>query len=153
MRAKSCVQAGFLVVIMMCTTLQAQIASNSLENDWNDFLHYTAIGRFDLAQGYAQKLINADPDPVKVLELSEKNPDGYRLLLKIHADSEPLQDVSGQILDIIEKGRYILRTDPRIINQEISRLSTTIRGRIAAEDSLRNSGEYAIQMLIYGLLV
>ncbi len=121
---------------------------DDLSDLWNDFLHYTAIGRFDLAQGYAQKLIDSSPDPKAVLALSESNPEGYRLLLKMQTDSDLLREVSGKILEIIERGRFELSTEPRIINEEIRRLSTTIRGRLAAEEHLRNAGEYAIPFML-----
>ena len=42
---------GFLVIM----SSNAQCAS--LESDWNDFLHYTAIGRFDLAKGYGEAIL------------------------------------------------------------------------------------------------
>ena len=120
----------------------------SVEDNWDDFLHYTAIGRLDLAVGFAQAIIDGQPDPLEVLSLSESNPNGYRILLKMHATSEELKEVSEKILDIIEQGRFIRRTDPRIIVQEIKRLSTTIRGRIAAEQRLKNAGEYAIPYML-----
>jgi len=123
----------------------------SLEDDWNDFLHYTAIGRFDLAAGYAERLIESNPDPVAVLALSEENPNGYGILLRMHTVSEDLKEVSGQILDIIEQGRFIRRTDAKIIIEEIKRLSSTIRGRIAAQQRLKNAGEYAIPYMLDAL--
>lgn len=123
----------------------------SLEDDWNDFLHYTAIGRFDLAAGYAKRLIESNPDPVAVLALSEENPNGYGILLRMYDTSEELGEVSGQILDIIEQGRFIRRTDAKIIIEEIKRLSSTIRGRIAARQRLKNAGEYAIPYMLDAL--
>ncbi len=133
---------------LLVLSAAGQVVAQSLEEDWGSFLHYTAIGRFELAKGYGQRIVAQDPDPTALLDLAEANEQGYRLLLKMHADSDVLRDVSGQILDIIEQGRYIRRTDPRIINQEIRRLSTTIRGRIAAEERLRNAGEYAIPFML-----
>ena len=136
---------AFLAVVFL---VPGVVFCQSVEDDWDDFLHYTAIGRLDLAVGFAQAIIDSEPDPLEVLALSESNPNGYRILLKMHAASEELKEVSGKILDIIEQGRFIRRTDPRIIIQEIKRLSTTIRGRIAAEQRLRNAGEYAIPYML-----
>lgn len=134
-------------VLFLCTSLFAA----TVEQNWNDFLHYTAIGKFDLAKSYGEQILESQPEPTVLLELAENNAPGYRLLLKMHADSEELRDVSGKILDLIEQGRYIRRTDPKIIVQEIKRLSTTIRGRIAAEERLRNAGEYAIPYMLSAL--
>ena len=123
-------------------------AAKEIESNWNDFLHYTAIGRFELAKSHAELIIESQPDPTQLLALSEENQEGYRLLLKMHADSDDLREVSGKVLDLIEEGRYIRRTDPKIISQEIQRLSTTIKGRIAAEERLKNAGEYAIPQML-----
>ena len=125
---------GIIALPAMMAVSQAQ----DVESDWNDFLHYTVIGRFDLAEGYAQRLLESNPDPRELLKLSEQNPQGYKILLKIYDDSEQLRDEAGKILGIIEQGRYERRTDPSIITQEIARLSTTMRGKIAAQERLKN---------------
>ncbi len=138
-----------LITLLIAAFLLTQVAyCGELEDNWNDFLHYTVIGRFDLAEGYAQKIIEGKPDPTKVLALSEANLQGYHILLRMYADSEELKEVSGKILEIIEQGRFEQSTDPKIINQEIRRLSSTIRGRIAAEQHLKNAGEYAIPFML-----
>lgn len=133
--------------LFMFSTLQAA----SLQENWNDFLHYTAIGRFELAQNFGQQILDSQPEPTALLDLAEANPQGYRLLLKMQDENEQLRQVSSQILTIIDKGRYIRRTDSKIIAQEIQRLSTTIRGRIAAEERLKNAGEYAIPQMLAAL--
>ncbi|RKY25917.1 MAG: hypothetical protein DRP62_00190 [Planctomycetota bacterium] len=124
--------------------------AQTLEDNWNDFLHYTKIGRLDLAAGYAKAVLESNPDPVELLTLSEKNPQGYSILLKVNetAPDEELARLSGEILDIIERGRFIRRTDPKIIVQEIKRLSSTSRGQLAAIKRLQNAGEYAIMYML-----
>ncbi|MDH4201579.1 MAG: HEAT repeat domain-containing protein [Phycisphaerae bacterium] len=144
MRDKHSLVWVLLAGLLIGSTLHAA----SLESNWNDFLHYTAIGRFELAKSYAEQIIDSQPDPTLLLDLSEANPEGSRLLLKMNADSDELREVSGKILDLIDQGRYIRRTDPKIIAQEISRLSTTIQGRIRAEQRLRDAGEYAIPQML-----
>ena len=57
--------------------------AQSLEENFNDFLHYTKIGRFDLAKGYARAVIESNPDPVLLLELSKDSPKDYEFLLKV----------------------------------------------------------------------
>jgi HEAT repeat protein len=140
---------AFVTTILIVTSTGL---CGELDDNWNDFLHYTAIGRLDLAKGYAQKIIDSEPDPIALLALSEENTNGYRILLKMNDSSAELREVSGMILDIIEQGRYYRRTDPRIIVQEIKRLGGTIRGRIAAEQRLKNAGEYSIPYMLDVLL-
>ena len=130
------------------------IFAQSLEENWNDFLHYTKIGRLDLATSYAQAILDSDPNPVVLLRLSEENPQGYAILLRV-IDSAPeaeLTELSEEILDIIEQGRFIRRTDPKIITQEIRRLSGTTRGQIAAVKRLQNAGEYAVVYMLDALM-
>lgn len=135
----------FVCALLFITSVTV---ADSLEDDWGDFLHYTAIGRIDLAKGFGQKIIDSEPDPKELLKLSESNPKSYQILLRVHAYSEEMRDVSGKILDIIEQGRYERRTDPKIILEEVKRLSSTIRGRITAEQRLKNAGEYAIPYML-----
>lgn len=144
MRNKHSLVWVMLVGLLIGSTLYAA----GVEENWNDFLHYTAIGRFELAESYADQIVESQPDPTGLLDLSEANPEGYRLLLKMNADSDQLREVSGKILALIDQGLYIRRTDPKVIAQEISRLSTTIKGRLAAEERLRNAGEYAIPQML-----
>ncbi|MHC4571012.1 MAG: HEAT repeat domain-containing protein, partial [Planctomycetota bacterium] len=128
--------------------------AQSLEENWNDFLHYTKIGRLDLAKGYAQGVLESDPDPLALLSLSEENPPGYAILLRVIdvAPDEELAELSGQILDIIEQGRFIRRTDSKIIAEEIRRLSGSARGRLAAVKRLKNAGEYAIVYMLDAMI-
>jgi hypothetical protein len=145
------------VVILSCVLLSTFVSAQQvedkqkLEDNWNDFLHYTVIGQFDLAGGYAQKIIESNPDPIALLNLSEENPKGYAILVKVHADNPDLAPLAAKILDIIESGRFIRRTDSEIILEEIKRLSSTVRGKYTAIERLRNAGEYAIPYMVDAL--
>lgn len=117
---------------------------------WNDFLHYTTIGDYDLAKGYAQLLLRSNPDPVKILNLSQENPQGYEFLLRLKdiAPDKELATLAGQILDVIDRGNFILRSDPSTIVAEIKRLSSTERGWLIAVKRLRDAGEYAVPFML-----
>jgi len=138
------------VVLFIAVAISAVGLGATFEESWNDLLHYAAIGRLDLAKGHAQAVLDSQPDPIELLELSQANPRGYSLLVKARessADSE-LAELCGQIVDIVEQGRFDRRTDPRIIIEEIKRLSGTSRGRVAAIKRLENAGEYAIMFML-----
>ncbi len=117
---------------------------------WNDSLHYMKIGRFGLAKDYAQLLLKSNPDPVKLLELSRANQQGYQILVRVNevAPDAELADLSGKVLAVIEEGRFIERTEPRIIAEEVRRLNTTDRGWLIAVKRLRNAGEYAVPFML-----
>jgi HEAT repeat protein len=122
----------------------------TLKENWDDYLHYTKIGRLDLAKGYAQAVLESNPDPLELLSLSEENPRGYAILLRVvdTASDAELVELSKKVLDVIEQGRFIRRADPKIIGEEIRRLSGTDRGRLAAVKRLENAGEYAIPYML-----
>ncbi len=124
--------------------------SQTLEENYNDFLHYTTIGRYDLAKGYAQAVLQSNPNPVELLKISKENPQGYEFLLKIKqiAPDAELAELSSKILDIIDQGRYSRRSDPAIIVEEVKRLSTTERGWLIAVKRLHDAGEYAIPFML-----
>ncbi len=144
-------KAKTAIVILAIAYLGISTCSaQTLEENWNDFLHYTKIGRFDMAKGHAQAVLAGNPDPVKLLELSRANQQGYQILVRVNdvAPDTELADLSGKVLAIIEQGRFIERTEPRIIAEEVRRLSSTDRGWLTAVKRLRNAGEYAIPFML-----
>ncbi len=118
-------QKTLVAVLATALLLVTASFSQTLEQNWNDFLHYTAIGRLDLAKAYAQVILQSNPDPVQLLALSKENPEGYAILLKVResAPDAELVALSGKVLEIIERGQFIRRSDPNIIVEEITRLS------------------------------
>ena len=135
-------------IILLFVVVSICFSQEELRDNWREFLHYSAIGRFDVAEGFAQKIVESEPDPLELLALTEENPPGYALLIRINANRQDLESVTNQILEIIEQGRYARRTDPRIIIAEIKRLSTTVRGKYTAIARLQNAGEYAIPYML-----
>jgi HEAT repeat protein len=124
--------------------------SQSLEENWNNFLHYTQIGRFDLAKGYAQAILDSEPNPLELFDLSQSNPTGYSFLLRVgefSSDAE-LVGLAGKVIAVIDQGRFIRRSEPKIIVEEIKRLSGTERGKLTAVKRLKDAGEYAIPFML-----
>ena len=135
-----------LITVFAVTTGFGQ----NLEDNWNDFLHYTKIGRFDLAKGYAQAVLDSNPDPVELLSFSEANRAGLAILERVVdlAPDAELVEVSRKVLAVIEQGKFIRRSDPKIIIEEVNRLSSTERGWRTAVKRLRNAGEYSIPFML-----
>ncbi len=144
---------AFAVVAGIALVLAAPVLAQTLEENYNDLLHYLKIGRFDLATGYAQTILDSNPEPVELFDLAEGNPQGYAMLIKAKesaADAD-LAAVCGKLLDTIEQGRFIRRANPKVIVEEIARLSTTSRGRLTAVKRLKDAGEYAIMYMLDAL--
>ena len=113
--------AIFVLAISIISTGFCQ--DQSLEENWNNFLHYTLISNLDLAKGYAQAILQSNPDPVQLFNLSNENPQSYQILLRANGneyDAE-LAELSGKILDLIEKGGFVRRSDPVIIAEMYKR--------------------------------
>lgn len=127
--------------------------AQTLDENFNDFVHYTIIGRLDLAKAHAQAILESNPDPVQLLALSDKNRQGYEILLNVKEDASDaeLVQLTSKILAIIEQGRFIRRINPAIIAEEVRRLSSTDRGWFIAVQRLRNAGEYAIPFMLDAL--
>jgi len=140
-----------IIAVALCS-VNACLAQTVTEN-WDDFLHYTVIGRFDLAKGHAQALLASNPDPQELLKLSKENLQGYQILLRAKetAPDAELADLCGQVIAVIDKGRFIRRSTPAIIAEEVRRLSSTERGWFTAVKRLRDAGEYAIPFMLDAL--
>ncbi|MCH9023033.1 MAG: HEAT repeat domain-containing protein, partial [Planctomycetes bacterium] len=149
----------FLSLALSCgTTLYAQ--STSVQTDkatqtresWDEMMHYALIGRWDLAQGYGQALLQSDPDPVLVLDLaqSEHYAESYKILELIQSNT-PLKSIAEGVLKLVEEGRFRQRTDVVRIADEVKRLSGTTRGRMLAVKRLKDSGEWSIPVMIQAL--
>ena len=122
----------------------------TLEQNWNDFLHYTTIGRLDLAKGCAQAIVQGKPDAVALLALNQANPQGYDLAMKVVETSRDAELVAlaKQLVAIIDRGRFERRSDPVVIVEEIKRLDTTMRGKMMAIKRLKDAGEYAVPFML-----
>ncbi|MGD0597360.1 MAG: HEAT repeat domain-containing protein [Sedimentisphaerales bacterium] len=142
-----------VLVVGIAIVLVAPAFAETLEGNYNDMLHYLKIGRFDLAKGYAQAVLDSNSSPVDLFALADGNPQGYALIIKAKESSTDTELVGlcGKVVDIIEQGRFIRRSDPKVIVDEITRLSGTARGRLNAIKRLQNAGEYAIMYMIDAL--
>jgi hypothetical protein len=149
-----------MILFIGCCTVGAGLAQDetpaaaapqqTLEESWSDFLHYTMIGRFDLAKGYAHAILQANPDPVEFFEVVQKNPQGYEFATRIGETihEAELADLTRQLLAVIDQGRFARRTDARLIVEEIRRLGSTERGKLMATQRLRDAGEYSVPHLL-----
>jgi len=142
-----------LILVIGCCIVGTGFAQNqdqTLADNWNDFLHYTKIGRFDLAKGYAKAVLQANPDPAELFKFVEDNQTGYALALKAAetAHDEELAQLTQQLLAVVDQGRFQRRTEPTLIVEEIKRLSTTIRGKMTATRRLQDAGEYAVPFML-----
>jgi len=146
MSKRKTITAILTVAVVLASTGFAQ----SLEDYWKDFVHYVKIGHSELAKGYAQAILQSNPDPVELLALSKASPEDYQILKLVYEskrDAE-LADLVGKVLGLIDKGTFTRRTDAPIIAEEVRRLAGTDRGWVTAVKRLQVAGEYAIPFML-----
>ncbi len=146
MSKRKTITAILTVAVVLASTGFAQ----SLEDYWKDFVHYVKIGHSELAKGYAQAILQSNPDPVELLALSKASPEDYQILKLVYEskrDAE-LADLVGKVLGLIDRGTFTRRTDAPIIAEEVRRLAGTDRGWVTAVKRLQVAGEYAIPFML-----
>ncbi len=127
----------------------------SVDSLFSDFLHYVKIGRFKYANDCAEALLarldpKSDDDSVKLLELSERHSDSIDVLTIILANSD-VGASARQVLERINKGRQVRRSDPARIKSDIGSLRGEPQQVLNATQRLQWSGEYAVPWMISAL--
>lgn len=137
----------------------AQIPDDaSTESLFVDFLHYARMGRFTLADAYAQRLLSReDLDPVAVLEAANKNKKSVDTLLIIIKNSpsfenSSLGDNAAKVLQLIQEGESLKRKDAERIRDNISKLGGNPQQEMFGTRHLAESGEYAIPPMVQSLM-
>jgi hypothetical protein len=141
------------ILVIGCCVVGAGFAEDqkqTLAENWGDYLHYVKIGRFDLAKGYGQAVLQGNPDPAELFKLVEANQQGYDLAMRVvdTAHDGELAQLTKQLLAVVDQGRFLRRSEPKLIVEEIRRLSTTPRGKLMGTRRLRDAGEYAIPYML-----
>lgn len=128
------------------------VPGSETQKNWDDLMHYALIGRFDLAQQYGQALLNLNPKPIEIFDLAEngKYENPYQILDRMQT-TPTLKEIARKVRALIEAGRHAQRTDTQNIQNEVDRLTVNPRGRQIAMARLKDSGEWAVPVLIQAL--
>ncbi|MFH1418019.1 MAG: hypothetical protein ABII12_07025 [Planctomycetota bacterium] len=116
------------------------------EDGW----HFAAIGRFKYANANFEALIESNPDPVALLELSRYNENRHVILTKLLQNTE-VGPAAKQFLELLNEGERRLRMDPFEITANIAKLGGTPQNVYYATNALKASGEYAVPHMIQAL--
>jgi len=116
------------------------------EDGW----HFAAIGRFQYADANFKALIEANPDPVALVELARQNPNRHDILVKLIGNVD-VGPSAVQFLKLLGRGEQMLRTDGYEIDANIAKLGGPPRMVYNATNRLKDAGEYAIPHLIKAL--
>ncbi len=129
-------------------TAQKGDADRSLEMVFEDFLHFSILGRFDVADSLAGELLgHEDLDAVALLQLSQENGQSVDTLVTLIHNSS-ISSRASEILDLILEGEHRLRQDEERIKSNIEKLGGDPQNEYYAIAALADSGEYAVPWMI-----
>ncbi len=118
---------------------------------FEDFLHYSVLGRFDIADSVAERLLShPDLNPLELLALSEKNERSVETLL-ILVDHSTLGVRAARVLEVIREGEHLQRKETDRILLNIEKLGGPPQTEYNAIERLVESGEYAVPWLLLTL--
>jgi len=119
-----------------------------------DFIHYTNIARYDLAQTMGEQLAEKGLSPRDFSRLVEESQELERFDRAIgRAQKVPaVSETASKLLNIYTKGKLETARDPEQIAANIAMLTGTVRGKLLATERLKTAGEYAVPQLLDGLL-
>ncbi len=147
---------ALMLVSNITATAQRQGAGREAEAPsvdalFADFLHYSVLGRFALAETNALQLLeHPDLDPVALLHLSEKHARSMDTLLILIRNSS-ISDSASRVLAKIYEGEQLQRKDADRIRANIEKLGGAPQMAYNATQRLADSGEYAVPWMIHAL--
>src|ERR1051326_6257227 len=137
----------------------APAADAELRQAVENFWHYGRIARYDLAAAEGQKVLAKKDKPLAVLEAFEATVEQHRNPMTGKADeldewmlrwqgTDQPHDVANQITAVLNEGRRARRADPKFIDENVKRLLRPGRPYLIAVRWLRDSGEFAVPIMM-----
>ncbi len=151
-----CRRISFLICVVVLVLSSFSIAAPAVQSNlsdqalWSDAMYYLKVGRFEYGRSYLQAYADRKINPVKTLKFAEKDPRGVQILIKLQNDPK-LGPLAKSMLDMVDKGWQKKRKDPAKIQAEIERLAGNARAQFHATERLKESGEYAIPIILENL--
>ncbi|MFH1747837.1 MAG: HEAT repeat domain-containing protein [Planctomycetota bacterium] len=116
-------------------------------NEADDGWYFCAIGRFDVAHANFRSLLGADPDPVALLEFTDRVKRRRDILLQL-TDNPVVGESVQAVLKLLDRGEELVKADPTRIKERIKRLGGPPRMYENSVALLKQSGEYAPPFMV-----
>ena len=142
-----------LTVVLAPLSARAQDGPDqqNIEAMWRDMLEFIETANVDAARSYAQAIIDRNPDPRELYDLSRQVRDSMTVIGR-GSNLEGLKPLLDQLLDLIEQGYVKVRKDADEIRAAVDRLDKGMEAYALALDRLKESGEYAVPHLVTALM-
>ncbi len=85
-------------------------------NQADDGWYFCQIGRFDVAEANFRALLDADPDPVALLEFTDRVPRRRDILLQL-IDNKTVGESVRRILGVLDRGELAIKARVQPLNQ------------------------------------
>ena len=134
------------------TPSQAAMAADyTVEQLFKDFLHYARMGQFRNADAAAKTLlVHPDLNPAEVSLIADKDRKSIETIQTLIKNST-IPDSAARVMELIERGRYMLRKDRERILKHIEALGGTPQEEMYAIKGLIDGGEYSVPLLLNAL--
>jgi tetratricopeptide (TPR) repeat protein len=120
------------------------------KNQADDTFYFSQLGRFDVAGANLTALLEADPDPVALLEFVDRVQRRRDIMVRL-LDRPVIGELMAELQSRLNAGELAIKADPTRITENIERLSGPPRGFENALAALKDSGEYAIPFMVQAL--
>lgn len=130
----------------------AVAVKTAADDQWDDLLHYIRIANAPAAMSNAQALLdNPDATAKQLYAMAIKKP-GAMVTLSRGMKLPGLQEPCDALLKKIESGYRDWRSDTAEIERSIALMGQSLRGYAIGVKRLKESGEYAIPLLVQKLV-
>lgn len=116
-------------------------------NQADDGWYFASVGQFGIAAANFQALVASNPDPVALLEFSERVQRRQQILVTLASDPIMGESVRG-VLKLLGDGEQAVKADPGRIKQNIEKLAGAPRQYENAVAALKDSGEYTVPFFV-----
>lgn len=122
----------------------------SRQRNLESFIHYTIVGRGDLAAASAKALLASGMTDEELAELVDEAGLAARLdqALLSGRRLDGVEMLTGELSVKVERGRFNLATDGDRIKDSMGMLTGNVRGRMLGRDRLAAAGPYAVRPLL-----
>ncbi len=133
-------------------TQNAMAADFTVEQLFKDFLYYARLGQFRNADAAGKTLlVHPDLNPAELVGIADKDRKSIETIQLLIKKEAGIADTASKVMQMLERGRFMLRKDPKRIQQYILDLAGTPQQEMYAIKGLIDGGEYSVPLLIAAL--
>jgi len=127
--------------------------SAKLVNDADLFLHYSLLGKEDLARDCGKAFLAASPSPVVALRAFDAAANGRDVseILIGNQQNKPLKKVSAAISALLQKGHLMVARNPARIIAAIKVMVNSPQAYVVSRQRLYAAGEFSVPFFIHFL--